>query len=152
MQPVANTAIVVCHVPLRNEWRFRTLRALQIRQRSSRSSRSNSASCHVLTWCAASLMALHICIILISSGLTITWSHHAIISINFKDRWERLLITILLLGGYFIIIQFQEYQGSSLQTQSMGQHFLLSLESMCWHFSWWNIIARDTTWLLHRAD
>jgi len=51
-------------------------------------------------------------IILISSGLTITWSHHALISINFKESWISLLITIFL-GLYFSIIQFKEYQGSS---------------------------------------
>jgi len=51
-------------------------------------------------------------IILISSGLTITWSHHAIININFKERFIRLSLTILL-GIYFTIIQIIEYKGSS---------------------------------------
>lgn len=48
-------------------------------------------------------------IILISSGLTITWSHHRIL-INKKDeRQIRLLITIIL-GVYFRIIQLIEYK------------------------------------------
>jgi len=51
-------------------------------------------------------------IVLISSGLTITWSHHAIININFKERLIRLFITIIL-GLYFTAIQIIEYKGSS---------------------------------------
>jgi len=51
-------------------------------------------------------------IILISSGLTITWSHHAIININFKERLIRLIVTILL-GLYFTAIQIIEYKASS---------------------------------------
>lgn len=47
-------------------------------------------------------------IILISSGLTITWSHHAIININFKERKIRLILTILL-GIYFTSLQIFEY-------------------------------------------
>jgi len=50
-------------------------------------------------------------VILISSGLTITWSHHAIINNNFKDRILALIYTILL-GIYFTIIQFTEYKES----------------------------------------
>lgn len=47
-------------------------------------------------------------IILISSGLTITWSHHAIININFKGRKNSLILTISL-GIYFTLLQLIEY-------------------------------------------
>lgn len=47
-------------------------------------------------------------IILISSGLTITWSHHSILNNNFKERFLRLIITIFL-GIYFSLLQLIEY-------------------------------------------
>lgn len=50
-------------------------------------------------------------IILISSGLTITWSHHSIILINFKERKKSLFITIIL-GLYFSSLQIYEYYES----------------------------------------
>jgi len=47
-------------------------------------------------------------IILVSSGLTVTWSHHAIININYKERIKRLILTIFL-GIYFTLLQLIEY-------------------------------------------
>lgn len=47
-------------------------------------------------------------IILISSGLTVTWSHHAIINKNLKERKKSLLLTIIL-GVYFTLLQLIEY-------------------------------------------
>lgn len=47
-------------------------------------------------------------IILVSSGLTITWSHHAILNINFSERKKSLILTIIL-GIYFTILQLIEY-------------------------------------------
>lgn len=47
-------------------------------------------------------------IILISSGLTITWAHHAILIKKFKERTLSLLITIIL-GIYFSSLQLIEY-------------------------------------------
>lgn len=47
-------------------------------------------------------------IILVSSGLTITWSHHRILNNNLKERKKSLLLTILL-GGYFTFLQLIEY-------------------------------------------
>ena len=46
--------------------------------------------------------------ILISSGITVTWAHHSLISKNFSQTGIRLLITILL-GIYFSILQAIEY-------------------------------------------
>lgn len=47
-------------------------------------------------------------IILISSGLTVTWSHHSILNSNLTERKIRLLFTIIL-GIYFSILQLFEY-------------------------------------------
>lgn len=47
-------------------------------------------------------------IILITSGLTVTWSHHAILNRNFKESLFRLISTIIL-GSYFSLLQLIEY-------------------------------------------
>nr|SPP23464.1 cytochrome c oxidase subunit III [Atrophaneura dixoni] len=47
-------------------------------------------------------------IILISSGITITWAHHAIMENNFSQMTQGLFLTIML-GIYFSILQAYEY-------------------------------------------
>lgn len=47
-------------------------------------------------------------IILIRSGITITWSHHALIENNFSQCKQSLFFTIIL-GIYFTILQGYEY-------------------------------------------
>jgi len=47
-------------------------------------------------------------IILVSSGLTVTWCHHSILNKNFKERKKSLLLTIIL-GIYFTSLQLIEY-------------------------------------------
>nr|YP_009050380.1 cytochrome c oxidase subunit III [Carterocephalus silvicola]AIC09079.1 cytochrome c oxidase subunit III [Carterocephalus silvicola] len=47
-------------------------------------------------------------IILITSGVTVTWAHHALMENNFTQTKQSLLITILL-GIYFTILQAYEY-------------------------------------------
>lgn len=47
-------------------------------------------------------------VILLTSGITITWSHHRIIENNHSQSTQSLLITILL-GIYFSILQGYEY-------------------------------------------
>nr|SSD62318.1 cytochrome c oxidase subunit III [Parides photinus] len=47
-------------------------------------------------------------IILISSGITITWAHHAIMQNNFSQMSQGLFLTISL-GIYFSILQAYEY-------------------------------------------
>lgn len=66
-------------------------------------------------------------IILISSGLTITWSHHSIISNNFKERNFSLLLTILL-GFYFTFLQLFEYHESpfSISDSVYGSSFFIT--------------------------
>jgi len=50
-------------------------------------------------------------IILVSSGLTITWSHHSILNKNFIETKKSLLLTIML-GIYFTSLQLIEYKES----------------------------------------
>jgi len=47
-------------------------------------------------------------IILLSSGFTVTWAHHALIENNIKVVNSRLLITVIL-GIYFSSLQAMEY-------------------------------------------
>nr|WGM81070.1 cytochrome c oxidase subunit III [Acerbas sarala chinensis] len=47
-------------------------------------------------------------IILITSGVTVTWAHHALMENNFSQTKHSLLLTILL-GIYFTILQAYEY-------------------------------------------
>nr|QCL17188.1 cytochrome c oxidase subunit 3 [Asotana magnifica] len=51
-------------------------------------------------------------IILLSSGMTVTWSHHSILSSYHKQAMQSLLLTILL-GIYFTILQYMEYLEAS---------------------------------------
>jgi len=46
--------------------------------------------------------------ILLSSGLTVTWTHHCLISINKNKAIISLIITILI-GLYFTLLQVMEY-------------------------------------------
>nr|UVU30546.1 cytochrome c oxidase subunit 3 [Euceros kiushuensis] len=50
-------------------------------------------------------------IILLSSGISITWSHYCIINNNLKESQKSLLITVLL-GIYFTFLQYMEYKES----------------------------------------
>jgi cytochrome c oxidase subunit 3 len=47
-------------------------------------------------------------IILITSGVTVTWAHHAIINNNYSQIFQGLFLTIIL-GIYFTILQAYEY-------------------------------------------
>nr|BBE15841.1 cytochrome c oxidase subunit III [Eumeta variegata] len=47
-------------------------------------------------------------IILLSSGITITWAHHALMENNYNQTKQSLLLTIIL-GIYFTILQAYEY-------------------------------------------
>lgn len=48
-------------------------------------------------------------IILLTSGVTVTWAHYSLIENNYTQTTQSLLITILL-GIYFTILQAYEYQ------------------------------------------
>nr|QKV49092.1 cytochrome c oxidase subunit III [Proales similis] len=47
-------------------------------------------------------------IILVTSGVTVTWAHHAIMANSFSRSFVSLLITVLL-GVYFLCMQWLEY-------------------------------------------
>nr|AYQ19078.1 cytochrome c oxidase subunit 3 [Agrilinae sp. 5 ACP-2013] len=51
-------------------------------------------------------------LILLSSGMTVTWAHHSLMENNFYQTLEGLLITVLL-GVYFTMLQTYEYMESS---------------------------------------
>lgn len=47
-------------------------------------------------------------LILLSSGLTVTWAHHRIIENNYKQSIQGLTLTVIL-GFYFRLLQIYEY-------------------------------------------
>nr|AEP27569.1 cytochrome c oxidase subunit III [Melanobaris laticollis] len=48
-------------------------------------------------------------LILLSSGLTITWSHHSMMENDYTQTFQSLLLTVLL-GFYFSLLQMFEYK------------------------------------------
>nr|YP_009115386.1 cytochrome c oxidase subunit III [Myrmica scabrinodis]CEF49545.1 cytochrome c oxidase subunit III [Myrmica scabrinodis] len=66
-------------------------------------------------------------IILISSGLTVTWSHHAMLNKNFKESKKSLFITIIL-GIYFTFLQLIEYMEApfSIADSIYGSTFFMA--------------------------
>nr|AGW06703.1 cytochrome c oxidase subunit 3 [Ixodes ricinus]AGW06716.1 cytochrome c oxidase subunit 3 [Ixodes ricinus]AGW06729.1 cytochrome c oxidase subunit 3 [Ixodes ricinus]AGW06742.1 cytochrome c oxidase subunit 3 [Ixodes ricinus]AGW06755.1 cytochrome c oxidase subunit 3 [Ixodes ricinus] len=65
--------------------------------------------------------------ILISSGISISWSHHSIINNNFKQAFYALLITIML-GILFSILQMWEYKQAqfSMSDSIFGSTFFMT--------------------------
>nr|APX39673.1 cytochrome c oxidase subunit 3 [Chaetocnema depressa] len=51
-------------------------------------------------------------LILLTSGLTVTWAHHSLMENNFKQTLQGLLMTVML-GVYFSILQGFEYMEAS---------------------------------------
>nr|ALO70847.1 cytochrome c oxidase subunit 3 [Phloeopora testacea] len=51
-------------------------------------------------------------LILLTSGLTVTWAHHSLIENNFQQTSQSLLLTVIL-GIYFSILQGYEYLEAS---------------------------------------
>uniref|UniRef100_A0AAN0N828 Cytochrome c oxidase subunit 3 n=1 Tax=Teucriogethes sp. TaxID=3123426 RepID=A0AAN0N828_9CUCU len=47
-------------------------------------------------------------LILLTSGLTVTWAHHSLMENNYKQALQSLILTIIL-GFYFTILQGYEY-------------------------------------------
>nr|AND96750.1 cytochrome c oxidase subunit 3 [Onthophagus longimanus] len=47
-------------------------------------------------------------LILLTSGLTVTWAHHSLIENNYSQALQSLILTVLL-GIYFTILQAYEY-------------------------------------------
>jgi len=66
-------------------------------------------------------------LILLSSGVTITWAHFSILSNNLFKRLVSLLIT-LILGVYFLVVQVGEYSEASFNfiRRGYGRVFFLA--------------------------
>lgn len=66
-------------------------------------------------------------IILLTSGISITWSHHRLLNNNYSQFFNRLLITIIL-GIYFSILQLFEYLEASfnISDSSYGSTFFIA--------------------------
>jgi heme/copper-type cytochrome/quinol oxidase subunit 3 len=66
-------------------------------------------------------------IILLSSGVRVTWSHHALIEGNFSNASQSLVITIVL-GIYFTSIQLLEYVEApfTISDSSFGRTFFVA--------------------------
>lgn len=47
-------------------------------------------------------------VVLLSSGVSVTWSHHALVSNNLKEAKVGLVLTVIL-GFYFTVLQALEY-------------------------------------------
>nr|YP_010882146.1 cytochrome c oxidase subunit III [Lopaphus sphalerus]WID87060.1 cytochrome c oxidase subunit III [Lopaphus sphalerus] len=47
-------------------------------------------------------------IILLTSGVTVTWAHHSMLNNNFKEMNQSLMITVIM-GMYFTMLQVYEY-------------------------------------------
>nr|YP_010585970.1 cytochrome c oxidase subunit III [Abaria herringbona]UZZ43706.1 cytochrome c oxidase subunit III [Abaria herringbona] len=66
-------------------------------------------------------------LILLSSGISVTWAHHALLNNNQKNFFYSMMITILL-GVYFTVIQFMEYNEASFSMADsiFGSTFFLT--------------------------
>nr|AXS66155.1 cytochrome c oxidase subunit 3 [Tenebrionoidea sp. 3 KM-2017] len=66
-------------------------------------------------------------LILISSGLTVTWAHHALMENNYTQSLQGLFFTVIL-GLYFTMLQAYEYMESSfsISDSSYGSSFFMA--------------------------
>nr|AML26595.1 cytochrome c oxidase subunit III [Scolytinae sp. BMNH 1274713] len=66
-------------------------------------------------------------LILLTSGLTVTWAHHSLMENNFKQALEGLTLTVLL-GFYFTILQGFEYMEApfSIADSVYGSTFFMT--------------------------
>nr|QIE12519.1 cytochrome c oxidase subunit III [Lemnia saucia] len=81
---------------------------------------------NIMTFNPSSIPLLNT-LILLSSGLSITWSHHSIMENNFNQAFQSLLITIIL-GVYFTILQSIEYMEApfSIADSVYGSSFFMA--------------------------
>jgi cytochrome c oxidase subunit 3 len=66
-------------------------------------------------------------IILLTSGITVTWAHHSLLNKNYSQTFKRLLLTIIL-GIYFTFLQGLEYieASFSISDSSYGSTFFIA--------------------------
>nr|CAL37014.1 cytochrome oxidase subunit 3 [Gerrhopilus mirus] len=65
--------------------------------------------------------------VLLTSGVTITWSHHSIMQGNKKEATLALLLTVLL-GAYFTLLQLSEYMETpfTISDSAYGSTFFVA--------------------------
>nr|YP_009658969.1 cytochrome c oxidase subunit III [Altica fragariae]QCC71332.1 cytochrome c oxidase subunit 3 [Altica fragariae]QCC71345.1 cytochrome c oxidase subunit 3 [Altica fragariae]QCP68667.1 cytochrome c oxidase subunit 3 [Altica fragariae] len=112
-------------------------------------------------------------IILLTSGLTVTWAHHSLMENDYKQTLQSLIFTVLL-GIYFSILQGYEYleapfsiadsiYGSSffMATGFHGLHVLIGstflliclIRHFLNHFSYWHHFGFEAAaWYWHFVD
>nr|AFP16877.1 cytochrome c oxidase subunit III [Impressosora ruficollis] len=66
-------------------------------------------------------------VILLSSGISVTWAHHSLMENNFSEAYKALAITVAL-GIYFTILQAYEYYESpfSIADSAYGSSFFIA--------------------------
>uniref|UniRef100_UPI00315C8454 cytochrome c oxidase subunit III n=1 Tax=Parasipyloidea carinata TaxID=3126553 RepID=UPI00315C8454 len=66
-------------------------------------------------------------VILLTSGVTVTWAHHSMMNNNFKEMNQSLLITIIM-GIYFTMLQAYEYMEATftISDSIYGASFFMS--------------------------
>ena len=66
-------------------------------------------------------------IILLSSGVSVTWAHHSLIEKNYSQSFQGILITVIL-GVYFTILQGFEYNEASfsISDSTYGATFFIA--------------------------
>nr|APX39612.1 cytochrome c oxidase subunit 3 [Cryptocephalus androgyne] len=66
-------------------------------------------------------------LILLTSGLTVTWAHHSIMENNYKKTMQGLILTVIL-GIYFTILQSFEYLEAtfSISDSAYGASFFMA--------------------------
>nr|QVM79171.1 cytochrome c oxidase subunit III [Spondylis buprestoides] len=66
-------------------------------------------------------------LILLTSGLTVTWAHHSLMENNYKQSLQGLLLTVIL-GFYFTLLQAYEYIEASftISDAAYGSSFFMA--------------------------
>nr|YP_010882120.1 cytochrome c oxidase subunit III [Sungaya inexpectata]WID87021.1 cytochrome c oxidase subunit III [Sungaya inexpectata] len=112
-------------------------------------------------------------IILLTSGVTVTWAHHSMLNNNFKEMNQSLMITIMM-GIYFTMLQTYEYIEASftisdsiygstffMATGFHGLHVIIGttflmvcmLRQMNLHFSKYHHVGFEAAaWYWHFVD
>lgn len=66
-------------------------------------------------------------VILLTSGITVTWAHHSLINNFFYKRFVSLLFTVVL-GAYFLYMQYLEYREAqfAISDGAYGRTFFMA--------------------------
>lgn len=91
-------------------------------------------------------------ILLLRSGLTVTWAHHSLLNNLYFKRLIRLVITIVL-GSYFVYMQYEEYMESrfSLSDRVYGSTFFIATGFHGFHVILGTLFLTGSTFLLYKG-